>query len=453
MRSIEENISPQVSNGTDNKDWKRDPSPPQPAVDEEEDSPFAPGGLEVDIDINSPDLGNVLEVDGDVQDSAASVYAMSSYPRMQPEYQVEQPFENGIDGATIDSSRTLYAEDVDYITVHGRTYVGDYFIPIDATEQTRQYVQHQVFLKLFDLELTTVPLDNPSYILDIGTGIGEWAIGMAEKYPECEVFGTDIAPIQPTQQVPFNIEFHIENAEDEWIRPANAVDLVHFRNMAGAFADWSFIYQQAFECLRPGGWIEIIDYDDLYTSQDFVSFYPPESRAHLFFKAFGEAMVASGRKGPGLPSHMDEKMLIDTGFVDLKPSLYDLGIGTRENASFGKLWLFSLLTGFEAVAMRLLTRYLGWEEEYVRELCNEVAQETREIAEDPTRPDGFVVKLRVLVGRKPTVPGQWTAKALNEDGSVEGIGDYTGSGSGTGSGDESTIGSMSRETVRSEDTV
>jgi len=73
-------------------------------------------------------------------------------------------------------------------------------MPIDQTEQTRQYVLHQVFLKVFDLELTTVALDQPGYILDIGTGIGEWAIGMAEKYPEAEVFGTDICPIQPTHQ-------------------------------------------------------------------------------------------------------------------------------------------------------------------------------------------------------------------------------------------------------------
>lgn len=42
---------------------------------------------------------------------------------------------------------------------NGRQYCGDYFMPIDQVEQTRQYVIHQVYLKTFNLELTTIPLD------------------------------------------------------------------------------------------------------------------------------------------------------------------------------------------------------------------------------------------------------------------------------------------------------
>ncbi|KAK3692066.1 S-adenosyl-L-methionine-dependent methyltransferase [Podospora appendiculata] len=364
---------------------------------------------------------------------------MSTYPRVQPAYQSERPYTNGHDqhdAATIDSSRTLYAEDVDYQVEHGRQYCGSYFMPVDQTEQTRQYVVHQVYLKLFDLELTTVPLHNPSYILDIGTGIGEWAIGVAEKYPECEVFGTDIAPIQPTQQVPFNIEFHIENAEDEWIRPANAVDLVHLRNMAGAFSDWGFIYQQAFNCIKPGGWIEILDFDDFYAFKNFISFYPPGSPAHILIDGVMEAAKAAGRpRGVG---HLDPKLLIDAGFVDIKESVYDLGIGTRANSSYGKFWLFAVVTGFEASCLRPLTN-IGWDEDYVRDLCNRVAHETKLLAEDPARAESFVVKLRVLTGRKPVEPRQWSAQALNENGEIDNY-----------SGDESTIGSR---TVKSDETV
>ncbi|KAM7199090.1 S-adenosyl-L-methionine-dependent methyltransferase [Naviculisporaceae sp. PSN 640] len=390
--------------------------------------------------------------DEDVQASSASVYAVSTYPKVQPAYQVEQPYENGLDGATIDSSRTLYAEDVDYVIACGRQYVGNYYMPVDQEEQTRCYVMHQVYLKLFNLELTTVPLDDPKYILDVGTGIGEWAIGMAEKYPQAEVFGTDIAPIQPTQQVPFNVEFNIENAEEEWVRPANTFDLVHFRSMAGAFSDWRYIYEQTFECLRPGGWIEVLDFDDMFTAQSFVAYYPPESQGHTFFRALQEAERRAGKGGPGLLHHTDPKLLMEVGFVDIEENSYDIGIGARESESYGNFWLFALMTGYEAVAMRLLTQVLGWDEHYVRELCHAVAQETKEIAEDEARPDGFSVTLKVIVGRKPTVPGQWTAKALNENASME-LADYTGSGTGSGSGDESTIGSLSKRTIKSDDTA
>jgi len=386
-------------------------------------------GLEVDEDDDD-------EAD-DEPETARSVYAMSMYPGVGPAYQVEHPYENGQDSATIDSARTLYAEDFDFVIENGRQYCGDYFLPIDQTEQTRQYVIHQVYLKLFNLELTTVPLENPRYILDIGTGIGEWAIGMAEKYPQCEVFGTDIAPIQPTHQVPFNIEFHIENAEEEWIRPADAVDLVHLRNMEGAFSDWSFVYNQAFACIKPGGWIEVIDWEDFFADKNYLSFYPEGSAPYVLTKAVLEAAELAGK--PRDSRHLNKDLLLEAGFVDIRETGYDLGIGSRENSSYGKFWLFSIVTGIEAGALRLLTKYLGWDPDEVHELCEKVARETRTVADDPARVDAFVVKLRVISGRKPADPGQWTAAGrLNQNGDKE------------HSGDESTIG---ERTVRSEETA
>ncbi|KAK4106068.1 hypothetical protein N658DRAFT_482011 [Parathielavia hyrcaniae] len=366
------------------------------------------------------------------EESARSVYATSMYPRGPRAHRVGSPYETGHDSATIDSARTLYAEDFDFLVEHGRQYCGDYFLPIDQTEQTRQYVIHQVFLKVFDLELTTVPLDNPRYILDVGTGIGEWAIGMAEKYPQCEVFGTDIAPIQPTAQVPFNVEFHIENAEEEWIRPANTVDLVHFRNMEGAFSNWPFVYSQAFACLKPGGWIEVVDWEDLFADRNFLSFFPEGSAPRTLIGAVLEAAALAGK--PHDSRHLvvgGGGMLAEAGFVDVRETVYDLGIGSRESSSYGKFWLFSIVTGIEAACLRLLTRYLGWDAAEVRSLCDKVARETRTVADDSARVGSFVVKLRVVVARKPAVPGQWSARTLNETAEVV---------SGYNSGDDSTIG-------------
>ncbi|EAQ91336.1 hypothetical protein CHGG_03271 [Chaetomium globosum CBS 148.51] len=396
-------------------------------------------GLEVDEDENGGEgYDGYEEADEDEEPRPAqSVYAMSMYPSVGPAYQVEHPYENGQDSATIDSARTLYAEDFDFVVENGRQYCGDYFLPIDQTEQTRQYVIHQVFLKLFNLELTTVPLENPRYILDVGTGIGEWAIGMAEKYPQCEVFGTDIAPIQPTQQVPFNIEFHIENAEEEWIRPANAVDLVHLRNLQGAFSDWHFIYNQAFACIKPGGWIEVIDWEDFFADENYLTFYPEGSAPHVFTKAVLDAAELAGK--PRDSQHLKKERLLEAGFVDIQESVYDLGIGSRESSSYGKFWLFSLVTGIEATSLRLLTKYLGWEASEVREICEKVARETKLVAEDPDRVDAFVIKLRVVTARKPLDAGHCAGQRMNENGDMK-----------DNSGDDSTIGGR---TIRSEGTA
>ncbi|GAB1320157.1 S-adenosyl-L-methionine-dependent methyltransferase [Madurella fahalii] len=431
--------------GTQDAQWREDPSDRPVRSTTPDHRLFEDGRFEVDQDLPSPGSeAEALEVDDDCDDDegggvadTGSVFAMSSYPGTQPAFQVEYPYQNGLDSDTIDSSRTLYAEDFDFVVEHGRRYCGDYFLPVDQTEQTRQYVIHQVYLKLFDLELTTVPLENPRYILDIGTGIGEWAIGMAEKYPQCEVFGTDIAPIQPTHQVPSNVEFHIESAEEEWLRPADTVDLVHLRNMEGAFSDWRFIYSQAFECLRPGGWIEIIDWEDFFADKNYLSFFPEGSAADILVKAVVEAAEISGK--PRVGHYLNKNLLMEAGFVDIKETVYDLGIGSRENSSYGKFWLFSIVTGIEPTCLRLLTRYLGWDAKVVRDLCEKVAHDTKVVADDPTRVDAFVVKLRVVVAKKPLVAGQWTAKTLNENGEIK---EY--------SGDESTIGGR---TVRSEGTM
>jgi SAM-dependent methyltransferase len=275
---------------------------------------------------------------------------------------------------------------------------------------------HQVYLKIFNLELTTAPLQDPRYILDIGTGIGEWAIGMAERYPDCEVFGTDIAPVQPTDQVPFNVEFQIEDARDEWIRPADTVDLVHLRNMSGAFSDWAFIYQQAYNCIRPGGYIEVMDFDDHRGQENFLSWFPEGSPVHVLSAAVQEASILDGRR-KGV-EHLNRQMLMDAGFVDLEEAQYDMPLGRRENNRIGGDWLFAVITGIEATCLRLVTRHLGWDATYTRELCDSVAVELKKMADDPRRARGFAVKLRVIVGRKPAVPGQWTAQSLAENGEI-----------------------------------
>ena len=41
------------------------------------------------------------------------------------------------------------------------------------------------------------PLRNPKNVLDFGTGTGIWAIEFAEEFPDANVLGTDLSPIQP----------------------------------------------------------------------------------------------------------------------------------------------------------------------------------------------------------------------------------------------------------------
>lgn len=71
-------------------------------------------------------------------------------------------------------------------------------MPNDAEEQDRLDLHHHIYRLALNGALHRAPL-GPNFrrVLDFGTGTGIWAIDMADEYPEAEVLGVDLSPIQP----------------------------------------------------------------------------------------------------------------------------------------------------------------------------------------------------------------------------------------------------------------
>lgn len=244
-------------------------------------------------------------------------------------------------------------------------------MPNDEIEQTRLNIVHQVYLLLLHGRLTRAPLaSEPQRILDIGTGTGEWAIAMAETYPDADVTGTDLSAIQP-DAVPSNVFFEIDDAEEEWTF-GQSFDLVHMRNLSGAFESWPAIYGECFRHLRPGGFLEVIDFDHAETSS-----LVPDSYLAIYVAAIREAAERSGRRW-GI-AHLKRGMIEEAGFVDVQRTVMNIPIGTRSadpsRKTLGKLWLICTLEVLEAASLRLLTRELGWAADQVRDLCRKVREE------------------------------------------------------------------------------
>lgn len=271
-------------------------------------------------------------------------------------------------------------------------------MPNDELEQLRATLQHQVFLHILDGELTLVPLgESPTHVLDVGTGTGEWAIRMAEMYPECEVVGTDISAIAETESVPVNVFFEIEDAED-WDRPPDHYDMIHMRWLAGSFRDWCFIYDCAYYSLKPGGWIEVLDFDGPESIPISGDRFPPESPVHALFRDMHTAAEMAGRKLS--IAHLNAPDFMDAGFVDIRVMEYSLPL-IFGDPSIDKIWLMSLIDGIEAMALRLLTEYMGWDAEECKAVCEQVARELANITKDPAMAKCLVIKLRLIVARKP----------------------------------------------------
>ncbi|KAH8673655.1 S-adenosyl-L-methionine-dependent methyltransferase [Xylariales sp. PMI_506] len=358
-------------------------------------------------DLEVDEAAAIMEPDEGVDMDGVSSYAVTHYPPNPIKQNPARPMD---DSATFHSNRSIIPTDVEFQWENGRRYCGLYFMPNDDQEQTRLLLVHEVFKSAFDHEPTTVPLQNPTSILDVGAGTGEWAMDMADRYDSCEITGVDIANNFP-KYTPPNLFWEIDNAEWEWERPLNSYDLVHFRYMAGAFSDWPFIYQQAFKVIKPGGWIEIVDFDALKGLQNFISFFGDDSPIHKLVVDFTAASVASNR--PLGERYLEPQLLIDAGFTEVKVTEHQLPVSPKEMSS-GHLFLKALVEGIEATTLRLLTTYKGWTAEEVRTACAIISQEMKDIAMNKKRERKFVSGAKVLVGRKPAIASWWDVKPKSE---------------------------------------
>lgn len=72
------------------------------------------------------------------------------------------------------------------------------------------------------------------------------------------MIGTDLSAIQPHPDVP-NCTFIKDDSEDPWEFRGIRFDYVHLRFVVTCFNDHNGVLSQAFDHLKPGGWIEYQD--------------------------------------------------------------------------------------------------------------------------------------------------------------------------------------------------
>lgn len=285
-------------------------------------------------------------------------------------------------------------------------------VPVDEEELDRLRLMHEVYLHLFSNTLTTIPLSTPTKILDIGTGSGDWAMSMGDAYPSAEIIGTDIAKIQPSA-VPLNVFFEIDDAEEAggWTWEEDTFDMVHLRNMAGSFRDWKHVYRETYRHLKPGGYIEVIDYDN---HEAFFSVYGRDSQFAHVLHELGEASRKAGR--PRGCQHVAASLLAELGFTDVHIEDVHIPCGIwpdeREERNIGKMAFIAMISGIESYFLRLLTEEMGWSRERVLETVEKVQRELQAVAMDPMRGQGLSFRVLVMVGRKPGGVGDGDGKEV-----------------------------------------
>lgn len=216
---------------------------------------------------------------------------------------------------------------------------GAYLLPNDETELDRLDLHHHIFTLVLQNRLHLAPLHKPGRVLDVGTGTGIWAIDFADEHPDAQVIGIDLSPVQPSL-VPPNVEFQIDDCEDTWTHRFK-FDYIHVRSMAGSIADWAKLLGQAYAHLKPGGWIEIQEFEVWIRSDD-----DSLERAPMIRLWQEELNVAADMiNKPMLVAPLMRSWLLQTGFtevqetivkVSLRPSVHISSAGNNHTHRFLK---------------------------------------------------------------------------------------------------------------------
>ena len=115
---------------------------------------------------------------------------------------------------------------------------------------------------------------------------------------------------------PDQICSEIEDCTEEWSFPPNHFDFIHIRGLVGSIDDWHVLFQRAYNCLKPGGWLESYEISPLWESDDDT--IPKDSAMAQWAGIFIEGGRRIGRTFEVLPLNLQRKAMEAAGFKEIQ---------------------------------------------------------------------------------------------------------------------------------------
>ncbi|KAF5353608.1 hypothetical protein D9758_013783 [Tetrapyrgos nigripes] len=103
--------------------------------------------------------------------------------------------------------------------------------------------------------ITYAPLQNPSRILELGSGTGAWTIKAAETYPAAQVTAADMSPLPNDLNLPSNVTFKQMNFLESFPFKPESFDVVHMRFVMMHLPEPQEVVSRLASLIRPGGWL------------------------------------------------------------------------------------------------------------------------------------------------------------------------------------------------------
>lgn len=199
--------------------------------------------------------------------------------------------------------------------------------------------QHKLFLREMKGHLlpTAIPLDHVHSVMDFICGPGSWCMDFSKKYPEKQVCGVDInhtiighARENAAQSTAKNLSFTVVDRQRALPFPDESFDLIHLQNGTTLFTleQWPNIMAEMARLLKPGGWLNLVDFEMGPASQ------PALDRVLTFLgqilARMGRSVAADG-KSPLTGSTLGPQRMTQQSFTDIKYELYPVDLGGWNN--------------------------------------------------------------------------------------------------------------------------
>lgn len=292
-----------------------------------------------------------------------------------------------------------FAETID---LSGRTFQryavtnGIYFAPIDEGEIARLELMHSVLSKVFDDRLIFPPVHAPERILDCGCGACDWAVDVAEHFPDSEVLGIDISPHMIPEDLPNNLEIQIDDLNGRFTFPTDHFDVVHSRLMAsGIHANrWRSYVQDIFRVLKPGGWCQMVEI--YFNAQSDNGTLERDNALSRWSSLYLESMHP--RKDPRAALQLPGWMR-NAGFTEVESRLLTLPMcgwsNVPRDSAIGMANLENIAQLLYSMAVYPVTQWKGMSAQDFRTMVDQASAEASNASFKAYFP------LYVCIGRKP----------------------------------------------------
>ncbi|KAI1931097.1 hypothetical protein LOZ66_001838 [Ophidiomyces ophidiicola] len=274
------------------------------------------------------------------------------------------------------SATSVTSEVHKYRVENGRQYHGyrdGAYLPMTGESKS----EHRLFRLVLDGRLYLSPLTkDPRKVLDLGTGTGSWALNFAQS--------------------PRNCIFEIDDFEAEWpYQPSASFDFIHARNIAGSVSDYDKLFDQAFDHLSRGGYLELQNLEANFFSDDGT-----DKRAVTATQWQQLLLMGSAKFGKRLDvEDMWKEKMEKAGFVDVVDESFKVPLRPWAKdpklRQLGELQAIQIKESIESYSLALFTRILGWTVDELDILLTAV----RNDFSDPR--SHLYGRMRFIYGRKP----------------------------------------------------